>query len=274
MKSAVLFFPALFTTLVSGQTLLSSNLPPCAQQCPLLTQAQTSCVPSGGAPVSNQATYQSCFCQSALLSQLRGSQPVQLCSQCTQADMAQIQTWYQGLCQPGAAPVANNNQPSNTPANTPTTTTSRTTGPTAGSANRGDSDSSQEDQERPWYVPWSLNCRTTVSSRSKLIFLPFRIETHYKWVIMLIVLFIGLAVVAWVFWFLHRRYHRRREAQWSQAVGSHPDINTWGPGQSVHDLGYTPGASANIEKGKGKEQIRGVDEPPPARMRENRLSKL
>lgn len=53
-----------------------------------------------------------------------------------------------------------------------------------------------------------------------------------------------------------------------------PNINTWGPNQSVHDLGYTPGAGTNIEKGKGREQVRGINEPPPARMRENRLSKF
>ncbi len=100
-------------------------------------------------------------------------------------------------------------------------------------------------------------------------------STHYKWVIMLVVLFFGLIGLAFVFWFLHRRYHRRREAQWGQATGgSMPNINTWGPNQSVHDLGYTPGAGTNIEKGKGREQVRGINEPPPARMRENRLSKF
>lgn len=102
-----------------------------------------------------------------------------------------------------------------------------------------------------------------------------RMSTHYKWVIMLVVLLVGLISGATIFWFLHRRYHRRREAQWGQAsAGSMPNINTWGPNQSVHDLGYTPGASANIEKGKAKEQVRGINEPPPARMRENRLSKF
>ena len=99
-------------------------------------------------------------------------------------------------------------------------------------------------------------------------------STHYKWVIMLIVLVLGLSGLAFAFWFFHRRYHRRREAQWGQTTGSTPNISTWGPGQSVHDLGFTPGASANIEKGKGREQMRGINEPPPARMRENRLSKF
>ncbi len=116
---------------------------------------------------------------------------------------------------------------------------------------------------------------TYIRPAVKLIAHLNRMSTHYKWVIMLVVLFVGLIGLAFIFWFLHRRYHRRREAQWGQATGgSMPNINTWGPNQSVHDLGYTPGASANSEKGKGREQVRGINEPPPARMRENRLSKI
>ena len=50
-----------------------------------------------------------------------------------------------------------------------------------------------------------------------------------------------------------------------------PNINSWGPGQSVHDLGYTSGGAVVYgEKGKAKEQTRGINEPAPARMREVR----
>ena len=91
---------------------------------------------------------------------------------------------------------------------------------------------------------------------------------------MLIALAIGLALVALCGWLLHRRYHRRREAQWSQAVGSQPDITTWGPGQSVHDFGVAGLGMPMQEKGKAREQVRGMNEPVPARMREHRLSKF
>ena len=80
---------------------------------------------------------------------------------------------------------------------------------------------------------------------------------------MLVVIFIGLSVVAIVGWFLHRRYHRRREAQWNLGAASQPNINTWGPGQSVHNLGFT-GAAAENEKEKGKSPLREevrVEEP-------------
>ena len=94
---------------------------------------------------------------------------------------------------------------------------------------------------------------------------------------MLIIIIIGLTALAIGGWFFHRQYHRKREAQW--ALGSRVDMTTWGPGQSVHDLGYygsgtNVGAGVSGEKGKGKEQMRAVNEPPPARMRETRLSKF
>ena len=88
---------------------------------------------------------------------------------------------------------------------------------------------------------------------------------------MLIILFLGLSLLALVFWFLHRRYHRKREARFAGALGTQPNINTWGPGQSVHDLGFTNGTSGPYqEKGKAKEQTRSIAEPAPARMREMR----
>lgn len=77
---------------------------------------------------------------------------------------------------------------------------------------------------------------------------------------MLIVIFVGLSLIAIGGWFFHRRYHRKREAKWSAASGSQPNINTWGPGQSVHDLGYTPGGGSSVsygysEKGKTRQPM-------------------
>jgi len=150
MKTALLFFPALFTALTSAQvaTTLPNTLPACAQQCTVLTGAQQSCA-------SNAAAYQSCFCQSALLSQLYSSQPVQLCTQCSATDMASIQTWYKGSCQNGA-PVAAANQPTTTPATTtsPTTTMTPKVAPTAGTTvtNQQDPNSAQHAPSGSWYV--------------------------------------------------------------------------------------------------------------------------
>ena len=70
---------------------------------------------------------------------------------------------------------------------------------------------------------------------------------------MLVILIIGLGLFTIVFSLLHRRYHRRRELQWSQATVSNPDINTWGPGQSVHDFGaYAAGIKRSLSRNKNK----------------------
>lgn len=147
MKTALLFFPALFTALTAAQNNLPSNLPACAQQCTIITNAQQSCA-------SNQAAYQSCFCQSALLSQLYSPQPVQLCTQCSATDMSAIQSWYKGTCQQGGAPAANN-QPTTTPITTtsPPTTNPTTTAPPATGAsvtNQQDSNGAKDAPSGPW----------------------------------------------------------------------------------------------------------------------------
>ena len=155
-----LLLPTLFTLLpplASAQTLISPTLPSCAQQCSVLQQAQTACIPAGGAPVSDQATYQSCFCQSNFLTQLQSPSPVQLCSSCSASDMAAIQSWFKATCQPGAA----NNGPTTTPSITSSSTTAPTTfhvtssptvSPTTSAAsNNQDPNSINADQtDKPW----------------------------------------------------------------------------------------------------------------------------
>ena len=149
MKTNLFFFPAVFVSLTIAQNTLPSTLPACAQQCTILTNAQQSCT-------SNPTAYQSCFCQSSLLSQLYISQPVQLCTQCSATDMAAIQSWYKGTCGQGGAAAANN-QPSNTPSTTassPTTTPTTTTPPATGQTvtNQQDSNAAQDAPKGPWYV--------------------------------------------------------------------------------------------------------------------------
>ena len=84
--------------LVHAQTtLLSPTLPVCAPACPVLIQAQSGCVPPA-APVTNQATYQSCFCQSGYLTSLKSSSNNICAPQCSDSDFAAIESWYKGLC--------------------------------------------------------------------------------------------------------------------------------------------------------------------------------
>ena len=105
--SVILFF----ATVTSAQQLISPTLPSCAQQCGILTQAQTACIPPA-APVTDQGTYLSCFCQSNFLKPVYGP-PGNYCPTCSSSDNGIIQNWFKGQCgtSPGAAaaaPAANN----------------------------------------------------------------------------------------------------------------------------------------------------------------------
>jgi hypothetical protein len=92
-------------------------LPSCALTCPQLSDAQKVCVPPA-APVTNAATYTSCFCNSNYLAgNLKVGQTTGLCeSQCTPADLGRVQAWYNGLCAiPGAATGETPTAPGNGP---------------------------------------------------------------------------------------------------------------------------------------------------------------
>ncbi|KAK4996812.1 hypothetical protein LTR66_003660, partial [Elasticomyces elasticus] len=107
-RSTIIATAALLLTVVSrvveAQQLLvygANALPACAQQCSLLQQAQAVCVPPA-APATNQAAYESCFCQSAYLRTLYTT-PNGVCDAfCTaQSDLVQIQQWYIRSCNAG-----------------------------------------------------------------------------------------------------------------------------------------------------------------------------
>lgn len=72
----------------------NSQLPACAQNCPLLQQANTACASTG----TPQAAW-TCFCQSAYLTNLYNT-AVGICdSVCTDATQnAQVSTWYKSNC--------------------------------------------------------------------------------------------------------------------------------------------------------------------------------
>lgn len=232
--------------LASAQTTLISNtLPACAQSCPVLLQAQSACVPppTGAAAVSNQQTYTSCFCQSNYLVPLKSGSANNLCPTCSAADLSTTQQWYNGLCQQGTAPANNNNGNNNNgqqPAKSSSTLTTSTTTPPAskqtGSNTAGGvtQDTSPEDQNKSW------------------------ISTHYRWIIMIIVLFFGFLALALGGRYLHRRYQRRDELGGHSRTGQ-PDLGSWVPGQSVHDFAPPSAAGAVAENEKGKQSV-GVQE--------------
>lgn len=91
---------ALVFSLTAAQTIIPPTIPICAQTCAILLDAQRGCVPPA-APVEDPGIYQSCFCLSALLTQLPSS-PAAVCPSCPSADLVQLQSWFSGLCKPGS----------------------------------------------------------------------------------------------------------------------------------------------------------------------------
>ncbi|KAF2237678.1 hypothetical protein EV356DRAFT_530001 [Viridothelium virens] len=170
---------------VSTQQLLqygTNQLPSCAQGCTLLNQAQSACVPPA-APVTNQAQYQSCFCQSAYLRTLYQS-PNGVCdANCGQSDLVKIQQWYTGLCNSGAA------------ATIPPGTSS-TSAPPASSTS----------------AVATASATTTIAPPDQNTNKSW-ISTHYQWVIFLIVLILAIAFFSIGGVWLKRRMKRRRAAR-------------------------------------------------------------
>lgn len=87
--AAVLLLPALASLVIAQQGVLvdgNSQLPSCAQSCPLLQQAATACT-SGGF---------SCLCTSAFLVNLKNTATgASVCAgSCQQSDAQQVVTWY------------------------------------------------------------------------------------------------------------------------------------------------------------------------------------
>jgi hypothetical protein len=88
----------------STQILDPAVLPSCALTCPVLLDAQKACVPPAVA-AGSPTTYNSCFCSSNLLAgSLKAGNANGLCQGgCTPADMARVQTWFNGLCNSATA---------------------------------------------------------------------------------------------------------------------------------------------------------------------------
>lgn len=113
MTSKILLALAILTTFAAAQvgTLLDpSKLPNCAFSCQTLLSAQSLCVPPT-APNSNQATYQTCFCNSNYLAGYKAGAVSPTCDDAcsTESDRQAIQQWFVSLCSGGAVvtPVGN-----------------------------------------------------------------------------------------------------------------------------------------------------------------------
>ncbi|KAL2378093.1 hypothetical protein RJZ90_006264 [Blastomyces dermatitidis] len=144
--SRFLFLSAVVFTSVVCQSLVpttgSATFPECAVGCPLLQEAQANCVPPA-APVTDQATYRSCFCQSSLLQALHSS-PNGVCDAvCPPAELNTLQQWYAGLCATGNPEV------------TQTTTTLATSTTTSSNAGPDPGTETSSKRKRAYQAPFT-----------------------------------------------------------------------------------------------------------------------
>jgi hypothetical protein len=133
-------------------TAASSTFPACALQCTTLQQAQTGCVPPA-APVTDQAIYVSCFCQSALLTTLHTSADSVCNTQCTStSDRQLLTTWYQNYCSSGGKDGGE-----------PTTTTTAAAAPATAKSTTSTATANLYPAPPSWYVekPSSPKSRLT-----------------------------------------------------------------------------------------------------------------
>ncbi|CAI7651189.1 unnamed protein product [Penicillium glandicola] len=118
------------------------------------------------------SSWTSCFCQSALLTTLKTSGSI--CSSCSTTDQTTLVTWYNSYCNSATATSS-------------TATSTATASSTAAASTSGVSSSSTSSTEnKSWF------------------------STHYRWVIMLIVLVIGFSAIAVVGVWLKRRHDAKR----------------------------------------------------------------
>ncbi|PGH05280.1 hypothetical protein GX51_03001 [Blastomyces parvus] len=199
---------AVFTSVVC-QSLIpttgSATFPECAVGCPLLQEAQANCIPPA-APATNQAIYNSCFCQSSLIQALHSS-PNGVCDAvCPPAELSKLQQWYAGFCATG------------NPGGTQTTTTSTTSTTTSSDSGSGpETDSAGKVHYGPppsWF------------------------STHWRWVVMIIVLAVGFTALTFLLIYLKRRHKRKRAYQ----VPFIPDLSALsdGDGGQRHPSGRQP----------------------------------
>ncbi|MCJ1251069.1 hypothetical protein MMC30_008300, partial [Trapelia coarctata] len=218
LSTILLLSTSLTLTVAQSGSLLPSLLPACATTCVALQQAATGCVPPA-APVTNQDTYQSCFCQSALLTSLQQNPSANICApQCSDADFATIDVWYRQVCPAGGGGGGGQTTmvtitTTAAGAETPNPTTVGNDPPSSAATSGGDrSDEAVLGNGQAWFA------------------------SHTRWVIMLIVLVVGFIALAIIGTWLHRRYRRKREE--AENAFPRPTMQAWAPHQAnVHDVG-------------------------------------
>ncbi|KAJ5194302.1 hypothetical protein N7491_001639 [Penicillium cf. griseofulvum] len=191
-------------------TSASSKFPQCGLTCTTLTGAQTSCE-SGDA-----SSWTSCFCQSALLTGLKSSGSI--CSSCSAADQATLSTWYNNYCNSGGKDTSDTN------ADTGTTTKTSTDAVSTPNSGKSESSSNANTNKSP---------AATEEKQSWW-------SSHYRWVIMLIVLVIGFTIIAVLGVWFKRRYEAKRPNLYGGGSSGMLSAAPPPPGDAAWDSGPAP----------------------------------
>jgi len=219
-----------FSALAGAQSVIDySKLPACARQCNILAQAESNCVPPA-APVTTQDIYQSCFCQSTLLTTLKTSPS--LCQAaatgCSVDDADKIEQYYVALCN-GPTVQPPETTTTTTTAATTTSGTNTATGTAVGGNTKGVSEN--KSNNGGWF------------------------STHWKWVLMLIIIFLFMIIASILGVWLKRRHARRADARRANMAASD-----------------APVADAAFHEAVAKEMSGGLPAPPPVRTRSSTIN--
>jgi hypothetical protein len=208
-------------------TTSSSQFPGCALSCTVLLQAEQICKPPNQ-PQTNLLTYENCFCQSSALNALYTTPDSVCATECTiESDRTLLQSWFTTFCQSvgqGVDPLASTTvAPTSTGSVVVVTVTSTNTNP-----------------------PSTTNTGTGSAARPASPSNQSWIEGHWRWILMLGILVIGLGLLAWLLIWLKRR-HRRKVNERRATLSGMPTMSQkpagarvatpdllWGPHQHMH----------------------------------------
>lgn len=180
-------------------TSASASFPGCALSCTQLLQAEQYCEPPNIAQAA-QLTYDQCFCRSAFLTPLLSTTDTVCVTECAiLSDRQLLRAWYNNFC----AQVANGVDPT-----TLTTTASAATATIVTATSTATSGTVT-------VTPTSSSSATAAASARQG---PW-IDTHWKWILMVAILAIGLALLAWLAVWLKRRHKRKLEKARAAASG-------------------------------------------------------
>ena len=216
------------------------TLPLCAQSCGPLFDVEYGCVP----PVKTSVDT-NCFCTDPRVKAVGQAGPGNTCAAaCTvAADLSAVQTWFNSLCSAkGATPATTvaggGGSPTTTGAGSTGTDTSGNSGNSAGDGNTGTAPKNQS---------WWVFSHVYQSSIPRIISTDInRIATHYKYVIMIVIIVLAI-VGGWVAAvFFRRRYLRKRELNYEMR----PPTAPWVTGHTGPTGPYGAGGFGDGAAGK------------------------